>query len=223
MVFLLSTFQLPGPTIDVKGISLEITGVTGLQDRLNEELNDAQQASVFEKEAKEKATSQVEHLRAENAKLAAETQAAKAAGPVSNGDVDSLQRALEQQQAEVNKHLSRIEELEGVVARLTKERDLINKKMDRVQTQKEAETKALKAQLDASVGAVQTEVNERDRRINELMEELGNREVRPACQSVSKYTSKETYCARYKETYCVRKFLPCQQVSEESGFFFVSC
>lgn len=152
-----------------------------VQDRLNEEVTDLQQQLQFEKEAKEKTVAQVEHLRAESAKLAAEVHAAKAGGPANNGDVDSLKAALEEAQTEGNKQLSRIEELEGVVARLSKERDLINKKMDRVQTQKEAETKALKAQLDASVGEVQTEVNERDRRINELMEELGNREVRAVC------------------------------------------
>ena len=159
-------------------LRLEVHDGVLMQDRLNEEVSDLQQQLQFEKEAKEKSVAQVEHLREETGKLAAELHAAKAAGPESNGDVDSLKAALEDKQSELNKQLSRIEELEGVVARLSKERDLINKKMDRVQTQKEAETKALKAQLDASVGEVQTEVNERDRRINDLMEELGNREVR---------------------------------------------
>lgn len=149
-----------------------------MQDRLNEEVTDLQQQLQFEKEAKEKSVAQVEHLRSETAKLAAEVHAAKASGPANNGDVDSLKAALEEKQAESNKQLSRIEELEGVVARLSKERDLINKKMDRVQTQKEAETKALKAQLESSAGEGQAELNKKDRRINELMEELGNREVR---------------------------------------------
>ena len=50
--------------------------------------------------------------------------------------------------------------------------------MDRVQAQKDAETASLKKQLETCSGEVQSQVNERDRRINELMEELGNREVR---------------------------------------------
>jgi hypothetical protein len=72
------------------------------------------------------------------------------------------------------------------VTRLTKEKDLINKKMERVQQQKDAETQQLKAKLEASAGATRAEVNERDRKINQLVEELGNREARaPARISVA--------------------------------------
>lgn len=142
-----------------------------------EELSDCQQQLQFEREEKEKATSQVESLCAQAGKLGAELQAVKAAGVDATGDIDSFKVALEEKQTELNKLVSRIEELEAMVARLTKERDLINKKMDRVQAQKDSETSSLKKQLETCSGAVQSQINERDRRINELMEELGNREV----------------------------------------------
>jgi chromosome segregation ATPase len=142
-----------------------------------EELSDVNQQLQFEREEKVKAIAQVESLCAQAGKLGAELEAVKAAGVDATGDIDSFKKALEEKQTEVNKLSSRIDELEAVVARLSKERDLINKKMDRVQAQKDAETSALKQQLEASTGAVQSQINERDRRINELMEELGNREV----------------------------------------------
>jgi chromosome segregation ATPase len=142
-----------------------------------EELSDCQEQLQFEREEKHKAVSQVEALCAQAGKLGAELQAVRAAGVDATVDMDSFKLALEEKQTELNKLLSRIEELEGLVARLTKERDLINKKVDRVQAQKDAETLSLKKQLETSSSAVQSEINERDRRINELMEELGNREV----------------------------------------------
>lgn len=147
---------------------------------MSEELSDCQQQLQFEREEKSKAVAQVESLCAQAGKLGAELQAVKAAGVDATGDIDSFKVALEEKQTELNKLLSRIEELEGMVARLTKERDLINKKMDRVQAQKDSETSSLKKQLQTCSGEVQSKVNERDRRINELMEELGNREVRSA-------------------------------------------
>jgi chromosome segregation ATPase len=145
---------------------------------MSEELSDCQQQLLFEREEKSKAIAQVESLCAQAGKLGAELQAVKAAGLDVTGDIDSFKVALEEKQTELNKLMSRIEELEAVSARLSKERDLINKKMDRVQAQKDAETSALKRQLEICSGEVQAQVNERDRRINELMEELGNREVR---------------------------------------------
>lgn len=149
-----------------------------MQDKMAEELSDCQQQLQFEREEKVKAISQVESLCAQAGKLGAELQAVQAAGIDATGDIDNFKASLEQKQTELNKLVSRIEELEAMVARLSKERDLTNKKMDRVQAQKDAETSALKKQLETCSGEVQLQINERDRRINELMEELGNREVR---------------------------------------------
>lgn len=53
--------------------------------------------------------------------------------------------------------------------------------MERTAAQKEAETRALKAQLEESTGVTQQQINEKDRKINELMEDLGNKEVHRDC------------------------------------------
>ena len=57
----------------------------------------------------------------------------------------------------------------------------VQKKMERTAAQKEAETRALKAQLEESTGVTQQQINEKDRKINELMEDLGNKEVHRDC------------------------------------------
>lgn len=168
-----------------------------VQEKMSEELSDCQQQLQIEREEKAKAIAQVESLCAQAGKLGAELQAVKAAGVDATGDI-SFKVALEAKQTELNKLISRIEELEAMVARLSKERDLINKKMDRVQEQKDAETSSLKQQLEKHSSEVQMQVNERDRRINELMEELGNREVRfsPYGTSCTRTTAAILWCSQ---------------------------
>jgi chromosome segregation ATPase len=137
-----------------------------------------QQQVQFEKEEKAAAISNVEQLRGDVARLDAELETLKASGVDSGGDIEDLKKALEDRQTQLNIQIARVEELETQAGRLLKEKDLINKKMERVQTQKDAETQQLKTALAAASGATQDEINERDRKINELMEDLGNREVR---------------------------------------------
>jgi chromosome segregation ATPase len=120
---------------------------------------------------------QVEGLRKDVARIESELEAVKASGVAGEGDINDLKRALEDKQTQLNAHITKCEELETQVTRLTKEKDLINKKMDRVQQQKDLETAALKAKVAESAGITQDQINERDRKINALVEELGNREV----------------------------------------------
>jgi chromosome segregation ATPase len=120
---------------------------------------------------------QVEGLRKDVARFESELEAVKASGMVGEGDVNDLKRALEDKQTQLNVHITRCEDLESQVVRLTKEKDLINKKMDRVQQQKDMETAQLKQKVAETAGITQEQINERDRKINGLVEELGNREV----------------------------------------------
>jgi chromosome segregation ATPase len=148
-----------------------------VQDNLKEEMTELQQQLAFEKEEKKSAVMQVENLRKDVARIDSELEAFKASGASGQGDLNDLKQALEDKQTQLNAQIARVEELDSQVSRLSKEKDLINRKMDRVQQQKEAETRHLKSQLEASTGATQEQINERDRKINELVEELGDREV----------------------------------------------
>ena len=149
-----------------------------MQDNVKEELAELQQQVNFEKEEKAAATAQVDALRKDVARVSAELEAFKASGASGEGDLHDLKATLEDKQTQLNDQIAKVEDLESQVGRLSKEKDLINKKMERVQQQKDAETRQLKQQLESSAGATQDQINERDRKINELVEELGDREVR---------------------------------------------
>ena len=55
-----------------------------------------------------------------------------------------------------------------------KEKELLEKRMQRLETARAGDIAALQADLDATKGNVRDQLKERDSKINELIEELGN-------------------------------------------------
>ena len=121
----------------------------------------------------------MDSLRSELGHANAEVQASKAANSgMSSKETAQFEQMITQKQKLLDDATAKVEDMESQVKKLSKEKELIQKKIERVVAQKEQETSELKIRLEESTSAATTDLNERDRKINDLVEQLGNSEVR---------------------------------------------
>ncbi|EFJ53111.1 Kar3 member kinesin-like protein [Volvox carteri f. nagariensis] len=151
-------------------------------DRLRGELADVKESLAEEQAAKDRLNESISRLTAEVDTLQTELAVARAdaaknaaAGPatpsaaVENHAVRDLEALLEARNRELADANDKYR-----CSQLQKEKELIEKKMQRIEKAKETETGELRSQLEAVQSDIQAQLKLKDSKITEIMEELAS-------------------------------------------------
>lgn len=161
------------------------------KEQLQGELNDATEQLRNEDEAKNDLQAQISTLNKELDQARTELEVAKAgvgvgvgaAAAVAASDslvavdtarVRELEALIEARTKEYQEALEKVAQLDKQVKQLGKEKELIEKKMQRIEKAKEQETKELRDKLEATQGDIRAQLQLKDGKINEAMEELAS-------------------------------------------------
>ncbi|GAX81265.1 hypothetical protein CEUSTIGMA_g8697.t1 [Chlamydomonas eustigma] len=157
------------------------------KDQVEAELEDVQEQLKREEDARGKLEDQVQSLRQEMEVARTELAVAKVHGggaggaiaevAAAGGAVDTVRLAelealLETRTREVSEMSDKVSSLEKRCAQAQKEKELIEKKMQRMEKAKEVEVAELREKLEGSQGDVRAQLKAKDDKINEVMDEL---------------------------------------------------
>ncbi|CAD7699890.1 unnamed protein product [Ostreobium quekettii] len=115
-----------------------------------------------------------EELGAAEAVKAAAVDAAKEAADAAK--VKELEIGIQKKCEHLQQLNDRVQSLEKQYKQASKEKDLMEKKMQRLEKSREAETQELREKLDVAQGTVSEQMEEKEAKIMDLMEELGKME-----------------------------------------------